>query len=133
MNEKLSKIGHTLVNILLVISLLCALSVGVTSMISGKPSVFGFRVLNVVSASMEPTIMTDQFVLGKVTDGSEIEIGDIVAYRESGGLRRTILHRVIDIYENDGVTYYVFKGDNNKSPDEDPVTADMFLYKIIWY
>ena len=132
MREKWSKIGHTLLNILLVVSLLCALSIGVTSITSRKPSVFGFRVLNIMSASMEPTIMTDQLVLGKVTDGSEIVIGDIVAYRESDGLRRTIIHRVIDIYENDGVTYYVFQGDNNQIPD-DPITADMFLYKIIWY
>ena len=131
--KTLSKIGNTILNILLVLVIVGGISIAYTSATSGKPSVFGYRAIHVVSGSMEPVIMTDQFVLGKITDGDDVQIGDIIAYKEKGVLKRTIIHRVIEMYEEDGTTYYIFKGDNNDERDPDPVTADMFLYKIIWY
>jgi len=48
---------------------------------------------------------------------SEIEVGDIVAYK-SVYASGTLIHRVVDINVDDKGIYYTLKGDNN--PTNDP-------------
>ena len=134
-SEKLNKIGHWFLNIALVLVIAGLLSTAVTSIFCDAPSVFGFRVMHIMSGSMEPEINTDQFVFCRVTNGGDdVEVGDIVAYRSGARLLyTTVIHRVIDIYEEDGVTFYIFKGDNNAERDIDPVPESDLLYKVLWY
>ena len=96
-----------------------------------KNSIFGFQLLHVVSGSMEPTIMTNEIVLGRITDGTDVKVNDVVTYKRDDG--ELIIHRVIDIYEKRGVVYYVFKGDNNQKQDEKPVKDKQLMYKVIWF
>ena len=133
-SEKLKKIINIASNILLVLALTVAILFACSSL-SGKPSVLGYRCLWIASGSMEPTIHEDQYVLCKVTDGENIEIGDIVAYKgqDVSGVNITIIHRVIDIYEENGIKYFVFKGDNNEKQDEKPVKQEDLMYIVIKY
>ena len=134
MRETISRVGRVLLNIVLVLVIVSTLSMVFSGIIIGKPSVFGFRVLHVVSGSMEPTIQTDQFILVQISDGSDLEVGDIVVYeKEVMGYTKLIVHRVIEIYEENSETYYVFKGDNNAKQDEDPVPASKIVYEVIKY
>ena len=134
-SEKISKIGHWFLNIALVLVIAGMLSMTVTGIFCDASSVFGFRVMHVMSGSMEPEIHTDQFILCRVTNGGDdVEVGDIVAYRSDDGLfKTTIIHRVIEIYEEDDTTFYVFKGDNNEERDTKPVPESDLLYKVLWY
>lgn len=50
----------------------------------------------------------------------DIHIGDIVSYK-SKLTNSVIIHRVIKISEDEKGTYYIFKGDNNTSPDPEKV------------
>ncbi len=119
------------VTIVSVTALILLASYIITWATTGKPSFFGYRVVHVVSASMEPTIMTGDFVLVETTDPKEVEVGDIVTYRtltDSGKLTNyNVIHRVVAISE-DGE--YIFKGDNNDSEDP-PVQAEQIGYKVI--
>ena len=92
------------------------------------PSVFGYRLFFIMSESMEPTIHTHQFVVGKtLSDEADIEIGDIVAYEKGEGMiKRTIIHRMIDRTE-EGL--YLLKGDNNSRSDY-PVQRYRIKYRI---
>ncbi len=133
--SKAKKIFNIASNIILVVALTIAILFA-CSYASGKPNVLGYRCLWVASGSMEPVIHEDQYILCKVTDGDNIEIGDIVGYRkieEITGIKKIIVHRVIDIYEEDGITYFIFKGDNNELQDEKPVKQEDLMYKVIKY
>lgn len=90
--------------------------------VSGKePKLFGYRLFEVQSGSMEPTIMTGDTILTKeYKDTSEIQIGDIVVFKndqiwinvnkpELAG--NYIVHRVVYIDRTEG--YIITLGDNN--------------------
>ena len=114
----ISKIINRTISVLSAFAIIiCALYV-YTWIRYDKPNILGYRVLHVVSESMEPTIMTGDFVIGHVIDPEDVQVGDIVTYRvldKDGDLTNyCIIHRVIQI-TNDG---FVFKGDNNDAPDD---------------
>ena len=93
--------------------------------------VFGVLLVRVVPSNSSRTVriysdsMAPEFGVGDVIylddDISSIEVGDIIAYiyDETGAIAA---HRVVEIItDNDGETWYVTKGDNNTTPDADPV------------
>ena len=117
--EICSRTKDTLLNILLVVMVLFLIF----------SYIFGFKVMFIMSPSMEPIIKTHQLVLGKkVTDETELNIGDVCTYKPNGR-DITITHRIIGKME----TGYVFKGDNNSFQDEDIVKREQIIYKLVWY
>ncbi len=96
--------------------------------IKGKASIMGYRPFFIMSESMEPVIMTHQMVLGKTVEAKDVDIGDIVAYRDAE-IPIIIIHRVIDKTDEG----FLLKGDNNPSPDKDTVSDNQIMYKIIAY
>lgn len=75
----------------------------------------------VVSGSMEPTVPTGSvaFIDEKDTD---IEVNDIVAYRESDTM--AIMHRVVGVNDEG---QYIFKGDANDCEDFSPVNQSQII------
>lgn len=87
----------------------------------------------IVSPSMEPNIMVyDVIVDFRVEKENDLKIGDVITfYSESidtGGY--TVTHRIKEIYEEEGVKYYVTKGDNNQDEDEGVITFDNIMGKV---
>lgn len=70
--------------------------------------VFGNYISVVVSGSMEPTIMTHDFIVYKASESYQID--DVIVFAASGML---IVHRIIEVRENGFIT----KGDNNINDD----------------
>jgi len=83
-------------------------------------SILGFRQYMVVTGSMEPKYNVGDMIIIRETPEEEIKIGDIINYISENGTD-TITHRVVDIIEKDGQTYYKTKGDNNNSEDSELV------------
>ena len=83
----------------------------------------GLSVVVVDGRSMLPTLQTGDLVL-VIRHYSSIKVGDVIVYRYTGFFYgyylkdALIIHRVVYIYRNNGVTCYVTKGDNN--PVYDP-------------
>lgn len=127
------KIKKWLLRIIIILNLTVIASMGITKGITGKATIFGYRPFFIMSASMEPTIMTHQLVIAVPVSAEDVEIGDIVTYdlysNVSSSIKQTIIHRVIGINE-DGT--YIFKGDNNSKSDK-PVDGSRIGYKVIWY
>lgn len=93
---------------------------------AARNGLFGYRVVRVISNSMQPIIQKGDFILCKdVKSPDDIVIGEIYCYERGD---KTILHRLVDITE-DG--YYIFKGDNNLSNDNVYVTIDNIVYREI--
>lgn len=93
---------------------------------NGKiPYVFGYRVLQVISDSMVPTIEDETCIVIKKVEQKDIEMGDIITFvseaPEIKGYLNT--HRVheIRVDEETGKTYYITKGDAYESADIYPV------------
>jgi len=61
---------------------------------------------------------------------SEVHIGDIIAY-ETKWNNIPVIHRVVDIRQDELGTYFITKGDNNASADPVKVRFDQIRYKLI--
>lgn len=85
------------------------------------PSMFGYTIHRIVSGSMQPEFEIGEVIISrKVTDPSEIGIGDIVTFREDGRFdNQKVTHRVLVApYDNDkGDKVLVTKGDANDTDD----------------
>lgn len=83
-------------------------------------SILGFRQYVVATGSMEPEYNIGDLIVIRETTKEEIKIGDVINYISETGID-TITHRVVDIIQKDGQTYYKTKGDNNNSVDTELV------------
>lgn len=83
------------------------------------------KLLYILSPSMEPTIMTGQFVLAKEVNADDCTVGDIATYKR-GNI--TVTHRII----NETDDQFEFKGDNNDLSDG-YIDKDLIMYKIVRY
>ena len=79
------------------------------------PNLFGYKVFNVISGSMEPTLEIGDIVIAKETEIENIKQEDIITFRQENSI---VTHRVIDIIKENGKTFYQTKGDNNNANDE---------------
>jgi signal peptidase len=88
----------------------------------------GFRANVVVTGSMRPTLdVGDLIVVEKVSSGA-IQPGNMIQYLRGN---EVITHRVISIYRDRGVTFFITKGDANNVPD-DPVSEQIVLGKTLF-
>ncbi len=83
------------------------------------PSVFGIKPFMVLSGSMETEIQIGDLILTRVVDPTTLKVDDVIAFRDAEGTVTT--HRIIDIVVQEGVTYFITKGDNNSSQDRNLV------------
>ncbi len=113
--------------ILLSLCLACTLSFLVTGTATGKPTIFGFRPLVVMTDSMEPTIRAHSLILARPVDAGRVQTGDIIVYRRSVFL---VVHRVIKVEETHCGKRYLLQGDNADQEDP-PVSASQILYRVI--
>lgn len=108
---------------------------------------FGFRGMVVKSNSMsfknedfkeflkghdEQFKKDDLIFTRKLKKGEELSVYDIVTFK-SGNM--TVIHRIVEIYEKDGVTYYVTRGDASPEDGTDsPKTIDQItgVYASNW-
>ena len=126
MKEKLKRIAS---NTIVILSLIVLFSLAFTKLTTGHANVFGYRVFYIMSESMEPTIMTNQFTIAKAISPENVDIGDIIAY-DRGDI--VVIHRVIKIEKTEKGSMFYFQGDNNDFVD-DPVYEEQIMYEIVIY
>ena len=129
--KKLARVFEVLVLVIMVALCVLVLFAG-----SGKmPYIFGYRVLQVLSGSMQPTISDETCIVIKEADEDEIEVGDIITFVSESpdiyGFLNT--HRVHDIAEDaeSGETLYITKGDAYDEADAYPVSFDQIEGKYV--
>jgi len=88
-----------------------------------------YKLLKVLSGSMEPTIKTGSVVMVKPVE--EYKIGDIITFDLSVSSKRPITHRIYDIKTRDKVLFYVTKGDANNAPDMREIEEGSIIGKTI--
>lgn len=82
--------------------------------------------------SMDPVIDFGTTALElTITDPNELQVGDIVSYVTPRAPGTTVVHRIVEIGEDEEGLYFIFKGDNNPTTDPDRIRADQLQRKVI--
>lgn len=99
------------------------------------PYIFGYRLLKVVSGSMQPAIADGTCILIRRVPEEEIGIGDIITFVSDDPMIEGFLntHRVYDIITDpqSGEVTYITKGDAMTEPDLYPVSYEDIQGKYV--
>lgn len=86
--------------------------------------IIGYRSYTVLSGSMEPEFYPGDMVITKHKSKTDIQINDIVTYRDNDGV--VITHRII----KETPEGYITKGDNNNVEDAEILTKDNIIGEV---
>lgn len=99
------------------------------------PYIFGYRVLQVVTDSMKPTISSETCIIIEEVEQEEIQVGDIITFVSESPQIKGFLntHRVYEIAEDaeSGETLYITIGDASSEPDPYPVAYDQIVGRYV--
>ena len=120
----IKKILKTILYIFVALLVIVNTTILVMKIAGQQPNILGYHIYYIASGSMDPTIKVGEVIVGKETDITEFKENDIVTfYGTKGALSgKIITHRIIKIYEEDGETYLITKGDATGNED-DPILA----------
>jgi signal peptidase len=104
--------------------LVAALGVGVIWLNSGF---LGIRPSLVSGNSMNPALYPGDVVVTRETKPEAIRVGDVIRFRRDG---LDVVHRVVEIVEQDSGLVFTTRGDNNNT-DDAPVMAEQVQGKLI--
>ena len=100
---------------------------------SPAKSFFGYRYYTVLTPSMEPEYSVGDLVFVSLGDKDNIKEGDVITFNPSKDSTAYLTHRVtkvIENYENTGVTCFKTKGDANKDEDSFLIESDRVIGKV---
>lgn len=118
----LKKIGHIIVNILLVAYMLAVIPISACGF-------FGIHPYAVISGSMEPAIPIGSMVFSKETSFNDLREGDVITFMISDD--QTATHRIKSI--DTEKRKFVTKGDANDVEDSKRVSYENVVGKVIFY
>jgi len=128
MFKKLLKILFGVLKAVLVIAVVSAVFLLIFTVFN---PVKEFRVLKVMSGSMEPAIKVGSIVFVKKTDANELKVGDIITYKSDGESGVSITHRLVGIENKDDSTVFKTKGDANNIEDTSEVLLSQVEGKVM--
>jgi signal peptidase len=88
------------------------------------PLAVGGRTFAVLSGSMQPTLHVGDLVLEKKVSATDIQVGDVVTFRDPDDAGRLITHRVRRVAIESGTVRVTTKGDANLSVERWTVATD---------
>lgn len=97
------------------------------------PKVTGAIPLTVLTSSMEPGLPPGTLIVVQPVDNDELGVGDVITYQIRSGEGTVITHRIVGISSSTtGQRSFILKGDNNSTPDADPVVPAQ-VHGRVWY
>lgn len=97
--------------------------------ISVLPITGNYKVMTVISGSMEPTIKTGSVVTVKPIDN--YKIGDIITFGPYSKTKAPTTHRIYEIKVVGGQPVYITKGDANNAPDTREIQKKDIIGKVL--
>ena len=104
------------------------LVVGVVLVIWFALGIFPIKPIGVATGSMKPSINVGDLMIIKKCNANDIKVNDIIEYTKDD---YSVIHRVIEIHQEDGEFFFITKGDNNDAQDSDPVREKQLKGKAI--
>jgi len=109
---------------------ICLAVIALLLIISVLPITGNFKILTVLSGSMEPAIKMGSVVM--VKPSAEYKINDIITFGKISKTQIPTTHRIADIKLQEGKPIYITKGDANNSPDTKEVLASEVKGKVLF-
>jgi signal peptidase len=119
---KIKKVLKIISNILTIIVVIIALLLIITVF----PITGNYKVLTVLSGSMEPAINTGSIVVVKPV--KEYKVNDVITFGEISKTKTPTTHRIFEIKNNKFIT----KGDANNSPDMKEILPREVIGKVLF-
>ena len=94
------------------------------------PITGNFKVMTVVSGSMEPKIKMGSVVVAK--PASDYKIGDVIIFGPWSKIKAPTSHRIHDIKVVGGQPVYITKGDANNAPDAREIQKKDIIGKVLF-
>lgn len=144
-SKVLKTVLNTIINIMIVIVLVTSILIAVMSLSSkannGMSVVFGHTIESIQTNSMKGgskefeggDFSQGDMIISKFTNyiyTNEYKVGDIVTYRsdfDGDGFLDNVCHRIIEVYDNNGVKCYRTKGDANNMADQEEGDYNSYL------
>ncbi len=104
--------------------------VAVLLIVSVLPIKGNYKVLTVISGSMDPKITIGSVVV--VKPEQEYKIGDVITFGLSSKTKTPTTHRIYDIKVVDGNPVYITKGDANNAPDSKEIGKKDIIGKVLF-
>ena len=104
--------------------------IAVLLIVSIPPITGNFKVMTVISGSMEPAIKTGSVVVVKPV--SDYNIGDVITFGPYSKTKAPTSHRIFDIKVVNGQPVYITKGDVNNAPDTREIKKSDILGKVLF-
>lgn len=90
-----------------------------------------FSIHTVISPSMLPTLRVyDIIVVKKVNNVDDLKVGDIITFKLQSR-KVTITHRIDEILIDNNSKYFITKGDNNPSIDDEKININNVLGEVV--
>ena len=103
--------------------------IAVLLIVSMLPITGNYKILTVLSGSMEPGIHTGSVVV--VKPSAHYKIGDIITFGEMSKTKTPTTHRIHDIKVVGSQPVYITKGDANNAPDQREVSKREIIGKVL--
>ena len=104
--------------------------IAVLLIVSMLPITGNYKILTVLSGSMEPGIHTGSVVAVKPMN--DYKIGDIITFGEMSKTKTPTTHRIHDIKVVGSQPVYITKGDANNAPDQREITNKDIIGKVLF-
>ena len=85
----------------------------------------------IYSGSMRSSLDVGDVVIVSKTPTDQIQKGDVIQYKTQG-MALPVVHRVQDIYKEQGNLYFITKGDANTGQDSEPVLSQNVMGKVVF-
>ncbi|MBU4353537.1 signal peptidase I [Candidatus Parcubacteria bacterium] len=104
--------------------------IAVLLVVSAFPITGNYKFLVVQSGSMQPEIKMGSVVAVKPSDN--YKIGDIITFGEMSKTKTPTTHRIVEMRVVEGKYLYTTKGDANNAPDQNEVSQDKIIGKVLF-
>ena len=91
--------------------------------------IFPVKPIAIATGSMSPQINIGDVAIIKKCGPNDVEVGDIIEYKMPDF---TVVHRIVEIKQENGRYYFATKGDSNDSRDKNLVTEDQLIGKCLF-
>ena len=106
------------------------IAVALLLIISVLPITGNYKVMTVISGSMEPAIHTGSVVAVKPV--ADYKIGDVITFGPYSKTKAPTSHRIYDIKIVDSQAVYITKGDANNAPDAREIKKSDIVGKVLF-
>ena len=98
--------------------------------VSVLPITGNYKIMTVISGSMQPAIKMGSVVI--VKPASDYQIGDVITFGPYSKTKVPTTHRIYDIKVEGGQPVYITKGDVNNAPDSREIKKSDIVGKVLF-